>query len=149
MADTLEVKYKEVEIVYSEENSRFEFELRGKERYAESLAKAKEAIDKPVPGPAGKKFEPVRALFRSFRGVKPGTITSIAESGYRSQEVWFTQDEDKRRSKQSLSDMCEESESNLLLYKESQALDKESDSLYRKAEAKKASMKPIKITIPE
>ena len=33
--------------------------------------------------------------------------------------------------------------------KESQALNKESDSLRRKAEAKKASMKPIKITIPE
>jgi hypothetical protein len=149
MADTLEVKYKEVEIVYSEENSRFEFELRGKERYAESLAKAKEAIDKPVPGPAGKKFEPVRALFRSYRGVKPGTITSIAESGYRSQEVWFTQDEDKRRSKEWLSNMCEESESNLLLYKDSKALYKEAESLRSKAEAKRESMKPIKITIPE
>ena len=149
MADTLEVKYKEVEIVYSEENSRFEFELRGKERYAESLAKAKEAIDKPVPGPAGKKFEPVRALFRSYGGVKPGTITSIAESGYRSQEVWFTQDEGKRRSKECLSDMCEESERNLRLCEESKALDKEAESLCQKAEERRTSMKPIKITIPE
>jgi hypothetical protein len=113
------------------------------------LAKAKEAIDKPVPGPAGKKFEPVRALFRSFRGVKPGTITSIVESGCSSQEVWFTQDEDNRRSKEWLSNMCEESESNLCLCEESKALDKEANSLARKAEVRRNSMTRIKITILE
>ena len=141
--------YNGVEIVYSEENNRFEFELRGKERFASSLKLAKEAIDKPVAGPAGKKFTPVRALFRVFNGVHAGTITSIAESGYRSHQVWFVRDENKSRSKEALSDMCEESKSNLQLYAESKALDKEADTLRKKAAAKRDSMSPIKITIPE
>jgi len=151
MADTFKVEYKEVEIVYSEENSRFEFELRGKERYSESLAKAKETIDKPVAGLGGKKFEPVRALFNSSWGVLPGTITSIAaKNGYgRSNEVWFVQDENKCRSKELLSDMYEESESNLRLCEESKALEKEANSLRRKAEVRRNSMTRIKITIPE
>jgi hypothetical protein len=142
--------YKGVEIVYSEENSRFEFELRGRERFASSMKLAKEAIDKPVAGPAGKKFNPVRALLRRYdRGVHPGTITSIAESSYRPQQVWFVRDENKSRSMESLSDMCEESEFNLKLLAELEALAKEADSLRRKKEAKSNSMKPIKITIPE
>lgn len=151
MADTFKVEYKEVEIVYSEENSRFEFELRGKERYSESLAKAKETIDKPVAGLGGKKFEPVRALFNSSWGVLPGTITSIAaKNGYgRSNEVWFVQDENKGRSKELLSNMYEESESNLRLCEESKALEKEANSLRRKAEVRRNSMTRIKITIPE
>ena len=141
--------YKGVEIVYSEDTCRFEFELRGKERYAETLTKAKEAIDKPVSGPAGKKFNPVRALLRRYDSIYPGTITSIAESGYSSQQVWFVDDENKRRSKESLDSMYEESEGNLQLYKESQALDKEAIALSRKAEARRNSMKRIKIEIPE
>ena len=142
--------YKGVEIVYSEENNRFEFELRGKERFASSLKLAKEAIDKPVAGPAGKKFNPVRALHCSYSGVRPGTITSIAEPGYRSsQQVWFVTDEGKSRSKESLSQMCEESKPNLTLYAKSKALDKEAETLRKKAEAMRNSMKPIKITIPE
>jgi hypothetical protein len=141
--------YNGVEIVYSEDNSRFEFELRGKERFASSMKLAKEAIDKPVAGPAGKKFTPVRALFRAYSGVYAGTITSIAESSYRTQQVWFVRDENKSRSKEPLSDMCEESKRNLQLYAESKALDKEADTLRRKAEAKRDSMDPIKITIPE
>jgi hypothetical protein len=90
------------------------------------LAKAKETIDKPVAGLGGKKFEPVRALFNSSRGVLPGTITSIAaKNGYGGlNEVWFVQDENKLRSKELLSNMCEESESNLCLCGESKALDK-------------------------
>lgn len=145
----LNMTYNGVEVTYSEENSRFEFELRGKERYSESLAKAKEAIDKPVQGTAAKKFTPVRALFRAYNSVYPGSITSIAESEYLSQQVWFVKDENGLRRKESLDQMCEESASNLQLYKESKALNKEADSLRKKAEARRSSMIPIKITIPE
>ena len=137
--------YNGVEIIYSEENSRFEFELRGKERFASSMKTAKEAIDKPV---AGKKFDPVRAILRGYGGVYRGTITSIAEVSH-SQQVWFVRDENKARFKESLSDMCEESERNLKLLAESVALDKEADTLGEKAAGKRNSMKPIKITIPE
>jgi hypothetical protein len=45
--------------------------------------------------------------------------------------------------------MYEESESNLRLCEESKALEKEANSLRRKAEVRRNSMTRIKITIPE
>jgi hypothetical protein len=149
MSEQLSVKYYDITISYSEQNNRWEFELRGRERYAESLAKAKEAIDKPVFDKSGKKFIPVRAILRDYSGAHPGTITSIAESSYRSQQVWFVRDDDKRRSKENLSSMREESESNLRLLEESTTLCAEADVLIEKAHSKRESMKPIKIIIPE
>jgi hypothetical protein len=49
MAEAVVVKYCDIEITYNEGADCWQFELRGRSRSAESLAKAKEAIDKPAP----------------------------------------------------------------------------------------------------
>lgn len=49
MNDEVTVEYKGITLTYSEANNRWEFVLRGRERWSDSLKLAKEAIDKPVP----------------------------------------------------------------------------------------------------
>ena len=98
MAD-IKVNYDGVEITYLEKDDKWTFTLRGRERSAESLAKAKEAIDKPAPE-AKKAFERIPAIKVNYSGiVKRGEITSIAESRAYSnrKEVWFTNGEGRRK----------------------------------------------------
>lgn len=76
--------YKEVEITYNERNNTWEFILRGRERTAESLAKAKEIIDKP-PAPKEKPFERVPVWYCHYReGWHRGTVTSLKQCRYSS-----------------------------------------------------------------
>jgi hypothetical protein len=42
------ITHDDITITYDEKDNRWHFELRGRQRSAESLAKAKEFIDKPV-----------------------------------------------------------------------------------------------------
>ena len=58
MANDMKVFHDGVEIEYRESDNQWFFELRGRERKADSLKAAKEAIDKPEPKPK-KKFEPI------------------------------------------------------------------------------------------
>lgn len=148
MGAEVKVTYGGIDIAYNEEQDRWEFELRGRERFADSLAKAKEAIDKPEPKTA-KKFVPVRAIMNTYSSVYVGTITSIADSGYGPQQVWFTRDSDKRRSKEPLSAMKEFNEANRKLVAEHDALQKEADTLRKKAEHRLSLLTPLTITIPE
>ena len=54
----LTVEYSGITIEYIEDDNKFRFELRGRERKAESLKQAKEWIDKPEPvKKPSKKFE--------------------------------------------------------------------------------------------
>lgn len=148
MGAEVKVTYGGIDIAYNEEQNRWEFELRGRERFADSLAKAKEAIDKPEPKTA-KKFVPIRAFMNTYGGVYVGTITSIAESGNRLQEVWFTRDSDKRRTKERLDRMKEFNEANQNLVAEHDALQKEAETLRKKAEQRLSLLTPLTITIPE
>lgn len=86
----LTVVYSGITIEYLEDDSKFRFELRGKERKAESLKQAKEWIDKPEPvKKANKKFERFEVTFSNGymgahkRNRSVVTITSIAEDRYR------------------------------------------------------------------
>jgi hypothetical protein len=91
-ASELTVTYDGVEIRYEERSDRWKFCLRGRERSADSLAKAKEAIDKPEPKEK-KPFERISAYYQKGWGggfIKV-QITSIAEdSPYGSRtDVWI------------------------------------------------------------
>lgn len=93
----LKVTYGEVEIIYDESSDKWTFELRGRCRSMESLAKAKEFIDRPVKDDSEKKFEPVKCWLKRYGdGFKTVTVTSVADCDYR-KRVW-TVDEHKRRS---------------------------------------------------
>lgn len=98
--DQIKVTHNDVEITYNEDKSRWEFTLRGRERYAESLAKAREAIDKPPPSPKEEEpFERVEAYYMRYYDDIVGatvTITSIAEARYGGCFVWIVNNEHGR-----------------------------------------------------
>lgn len=152
MADKeqLVVTHDGIEVAYDEDANVWRFTLRGRERSAESLAKAKEAIDKPVPADKAKPFERVKAIMVGYNGdVTFGEVTSLADSpSYRSQEAWFLSAKGGR-SKEDISRLCADNEKNRQLVAEGLALDKEAASLTKKAEAKRNKMDHLKIVVPE
>jgi hypothetical protein len=86
----IQVIHDEVPITYNESKDKWEFTLRGHDRSAESLAKAKEYIDKPVPAEKAKPFEKIPAWNYGYSD-KPTRIevTGIAESrGFRPNEIY-------------------------------------------------------------
>lgn len=89
-------------ITYDEQENKWKFTLRGRDRSAESLAKAKEIIDKPVPAEKAKPFEKIPAWLFKYSSETPVKveITGIAEGyGYgRSEFVWVNNA--KKRSKE-------------------------------------------------
>lgn len=91
-----------VTITYEEESNRWTFELRGRERFSESLAKAKEAIDKPEPVAKKRKFDPIPGWTRDrwsgdkWKSVK---VTSVAESQSWRVSVWVTGEHGSREKK--------------------------------------------------
>ena len=92
------VEYGGIEIEYLEDVNKWQFELRGRERKADSLKAAKAAIDKPDPK-AKKSFVPIPAWMRSSRfndeeGWVKVTVTSVADKSDRGlygrrEELWI------------------------------------------------------------
>lgn len=103
-------------ITYDERRNVWAFTLRGRDRSSESLAKAREAIDKPVKEKKSETFKPFEAWFgggwssNDFRKV---TVTGIAERTYRyasRNEVWIR--DKNARSKQDADSVYPVSEHN-------------------------------------
>ncbi len=85
----MKVTHSEIEIEYDEASNRWKFELRGRSRSAESLAKAKEAIDK-VPADKQSKF-PQTPAFRVglWNEHELVVVTSVKGIGWlKDLEVW-------------------------------------------------------------
>jgi hypothetical protein len=84
------VVHDDTTITYNESENRWTFTLRGRDRSAESLAKAKEYIDKPLPPEKAKPFEKIPAWFLPYHD-KPEKVevTGIAERRYGAEEVWI------------------------------------------------------------
>lgn len=96
----MKVMYEGIEITYNEPKDIWQFELRGRERSAESLAKAKEAINKPVADKASSAFKRTPAYatsgYRWDSSFTVGEVTSIADVSYGTQYVWFVSQSGKR-----------------------------------------------------
>jgi hypothetical protein len=96
------VTYQDIVIGYYESDNQWTFELRGRERTVESLAKAKEAIDKPAPEKK-EAFKPIAAFnyennhYMGIGGAKfvAVTITSLVEAGH---YAWINSSEKGYRS---------------------------------------------------
>lgn len=101
---TITIAHRGTTITYNESENRWAFTLRGRDRSAESLAKAKEYIDKPVPfGEKAKPFEKIPAWYFPYNDTpKKAEVTGIAEKGYSCEEVWITCE--GKRSKQRVLD---------------------------------------------
>lgn len=82
MSDTLIITHSGIVITYDENENKFKFELRGRQRSAESLAKARETIDKPVTEKEEKTFKPVECWYKASYGdeFKKVKVTSVAEA---------------------------------------------------------------------
>lgn len=106
-ATPFKIEHNGVTITYDEPRNLFCFELRGRQRTAESLAKAREAIDKPVKEKA-KPFERFKAWKRD--SISWGTsdyveveVTSIAEATYdEASEVWVNNTPGSFRSREKI-----------------------------------------------
>jgi hypothetical protein len=79
--NTLQHTHDGTVITYNEKENKWEFTLRGRDRSAESLAKAKEFIERPVPAEKAKPFEKIPAwLFEHHNKPVRIEITGIAET---------------------------------------------------------------------
>lgn len=100
MAESVKITHNGVAIMYQEAENAWKFELRGCERSASSLTKAREAIDAPPPKDK-KAFKRQKAFYCSYgSGPLLVVVTSLAETSYRSQQVWLVKG--GRRSRESL-----------------------------------------------
>lgn len=87
-----EITYTGIKIQYIEGRDRWVFELRGKDRSAETLRKAKDAIDKPAPRDKSDSFTPFDAMIQTYGGHKPCRVTSMAEYVYGAHYFWVVCD---------------------------------------------------------
>jgi hypothetical protein len=104
------VKYDEIEITYIESENKWRCEIRGRERNFESLAKAKEAIDRPAPEEKTP-FTRVEVLMRRRYGdatYKRATLTSEAEVGRygRGRHYWGIVDGSREKIEADLLFLC-------------------------------------------
>lgn len=91
--EIMKTNYNGTDIAYQERENNWIFELRGRERVAESLAAAKEAIDKPYSAKAdGPQFERFPAWVKYDGTLRLCTVTSEAYSRYHSKMFWITLD---------------------------------------------------------
>lgn len=137
--------YGGIKITYDERSNKWMFELRGRERSAESLAKAKEAIDKPEPKDK-KPFTKFEAWFLRMYGceAKRVTVTSVADSTWRDGvHLWVV--DGKGRSKESASDLYPCSPWNDQIIAEMQAIRAQIDDLKRKLTKRKEKLKCAEI----
>lgn len=142
MAEALKTTYNGIEITYDEYADLWRFELRGRERKAETLVKAKEAIDKPEP--REKTFKPIEAWtnrgYETLRFVK-SNITSITNGDVDS--VWCSIE--GRRSKESLSRFYEVSRENDELVQKIADISEQRDELHKKAKELAGQLKKLSL----
>lgn len=143
MSDNITVDYKGVKITYSEPRDRWEFELRGIERSRDTLAKAKEVIDKPPTekeeGPA---FERIQAWRINYAGIEEVTVTSKQEKSWRADSYWIV-DKDKRRSTEQGYNLYPRNPHNDALVEQLRKLNKAQEELAEQRERTTKKMKAL------
>jgi hypothetical protein len=141
----LKTTYEDIVITYWESDDTWRFELRGRDRKADSLAKAKELIDKPAP--QEKTFKPIEVLFcKGYENstFTPATVTSIADAGWRGgTHVWISCN--GSRSKESTRDLYAVCPENDALIAEIAAIQAKSAELDEQEKVAKSKLKNAQI----
>lgn len=136
----MKTTYNDIEITYVEGTDNWHFELRGRSRVADSLAKAKEAIDKEPKEKRAQTFPRFKAHIHSYNAWKVVTVTSVAEDNYYGigKSFWIL-DDDGKRSKERDNSLFPVNPHNDALIKqirekedEINALDKQKSKLYER-----------------
>lgn len=135
--------YKEIEITYDEKSNLWLFQLRGRDRSAPSLAKAKEFIDKPAEK-SEKPFERVKVYVYQWHEWQEGEVTSVAANrGISNPEVWVVCN--KERSKTYAYNCYPMSDANVKAMKDYRRLDAEIEKLRTQRDAVKEKMQPLEV----
>lgn len=94
--------YRDVEVIYVESSDHWNFIVNGRERNAESLAKAKEFIDRSLDYERKEKpWKPFAAYHKDYnRDFTPITVTSEADRGYGSARYFWVSRSNPNGSKQ-------------------------------------------------
>lgn len=128
----LKITYDGIEIEYLEDKNVWRFELRGRERRANSLLEAKTAIDRPVKEKPAKEFERFEAHlthgYMDHRQRQVVTVTSVADANH----VWISSEDKNRlsgrieidRSKKHITDLWAITPENRKLWEEFDAIGK-------------------------
>lgn len=137
-------------VTYNENNNRWEFTLRGRDRSTESLTLAREAIDKPDPKKA-KPFEKIAAWFMKYGdNIEKVEVTGIGEkSRYSSSshEVWIKTS--NGRNKQDVHYLKPSNEKNDSIIAQMLARRESIAKLEKEFEKLKSSLEPLKIQVEE
>jgi hypothetical protein len=151
MSENLKATYGGIEIEYQERENKWRFELRGRERKADSLAAAKEVIDKPCTRQK-KKFEAIAGWMKQGRWDdavgkwKAVTVTSLADTPHWSscQEVWIS--DNGKRSKEKAKDVFAATDENDARRAEYDRIQEEIDALQKKRDEVSAALKIIDLS---
>lgn len=100
----MKTEYQGIEISYHEGKDVWQFELRGRSRQAETLSKAKEAIDKE-PKEKRVAFPRFEAHLLAYNGWERVTVTSVAEERSYGVQFWTTKGKNGDRRKESQSSL--------------------------------------------
>lgn len=149
----IKVTHNGIEIVYDPASNLWEFELRGRQRSAESLKKAQEFIDKPVKDPKKSTFQRVNCYFKERDwGLGEDTwavlvATSISRDRWSNPVVWTTDEKGKERRKIDSRGLFPVTPDNTAIIEKLSKLTDDIKALRVQAEALEKKLKPI--TIPK
>jgi hypothetical protein len=137
----MKTEYNGIEITYDEDRNEWLFELRGRSRRADSLFKAKEAIDKEPKEKRTQTFPRFEAYLWSFSEMKVVTVTSLAEDGYyrEGQTFWVVDKEGRRRKERNYS-LFPVNDHNTALIGKIQAKDAERERIGKEIEGLKEKL---------
>lgn len=144
----MKTTHNEIEITYNEDKDRWDFELRGRQRSAESLAKAKEAIDKE-PVEKRKQVFPRFAAYlkKNWEGYVTVTVTSMADAGYRGGIYFWIAMKDGTRQKEGAESLFPVNEKNTSIIAEIARLDAMVAALKEKISAQQGKLQSA--TVPK
>lgn len=143
----MKTEYGGIEISYDEGRDVWLFELRGRSRSSESLAKAKEAIDKEPKEKRAQTFPRFQAYLWKYSELMTVTVTSLADDNYygTGKTFWIT-DSRGKRSKERDHSLFPVNDHNTAVIEKVKATEKEIEAL--NAQLTKHKERLQKATVP-
>lgn len=141
---TIITTHSDTTITYDERENKWCFTLRGRDRSAESLAKAKEIIDKPVPKEKAKPFEKISAWFFKYsNSPKKVEVTSIAEPHYSLGDMVWISEKGKRSKEYARHQLFPTTSDNDKLVQTILANERERERLREENDSLKSKLSPL------
>lgn len=153
--------YRDVEIIYIERDDKWNFTVNGRERNLESLAKAKESIDRALDKEVKERpWKPFEAWYEErfgSREYQKARVTSEADRDYGQRQFWISReikpkyagDKDHKREKVGMDYLFAATPENDEKIGQIISLREQAEKLYAEASALKSELAPIQPGINE